>query len=265
MTLNSFFRFFVVVAVALCVVQNVSATDISTTGTGKVMVVTDLTKATIGVSHEEIVVDDEGNYTDVELSTVPPRLMQKVADSTFEIVSYLSSLKGEEGEDEEESTNIIKTLKTSQIKMENIYRTIRDLPPQLIGYRVKNFITFTAANDETGAVLDEVVSLGANRIEEVSFIASEENMQEARLEAHKKATLNAIDTLDVVINTIGEKRKEIMRASIGSYREPPIRRYSSFRSSPMMMEALDAGNHSSTPIEGGEMEVVATVTVTVRY
>lgn len=126
-------------------------------------------------------------------------------------------------------------------------------PPRIVGYRVSNQVTVTVRDlDILGRVLDAAVDVGANSISGPMFgladrrDALDEARRLAAADARAKATLYA-EALDIALGDI---------VSVTESRDPLPPPRPQMRAM-AMAEAADA-----VPIEGGEIELSAEVTVT---
>lgn len=145
-------------------------------------------------------------------------------------------------------------IRTSAINLHPEYRYRENQPPQLTGYRASNEVTVTFRDlQRAGAILDALVAQGANQISGpmLALDDPEEAMNEARLEALSEARARA----ELYARSLGMRVERILLVSEtgGGYAPPPPPR-------PMMMRAEAA--QADVPIEPGEQEVTANLTVT---
>ncbi|PDW01569.1 SIMPL domain-containing protein [Candidatus Viridilinea mediisalina] len=136
----------------------------------------------------------------------------------------------------------------------NIYANYSDNGRTVTGYTVSNNVLVTIRNlDQAGALLDQVVSAGANRIYGINFGLSDP--ESALAQARDAAVANARERAERLAQGSGASIGSVLVISenIGSDPVMPM---------PAMMrsEALDAG--AAVPIEPGEQSFRARVQVT---
>jgi uncharacterized protein len=177
----------------------------------------------------------------------PASAQQAAARRSTQVINYLK-------------TQQIDKLQTTGINLNPTYIYPNGRNPEITGYTAANSISFRATNDRAGAILDAAVNNGATRIDGVSFIASEQAISTAQLQALKQATQDAERQADAVLQTLSLKRKEVINIQINSASTPaPI---------PLAQDMLRqsvAKVAATTPIVGGEQQVEAAVTLDIGY
>lgn len=121
---------------------------------------------------------------------------------------------------------------------------------EIVGYSVGNSVTVKVRDIATvGAVLDDLVGLGANQIRGVSFVVSEADAvrDSARADAVKTARKRA----EIYAEAGGVKLGKVLRITEGHEAGPQPRMY-----------ARAAMAESAVPIEPGVQELTESVTVT---
>ena len=134
------------------------------------------------------------------------------------------------------------------------YRTQRDGgKPTIVGYQANNTVE-VRLNDVSaaGKVIDAATKSGANQIQGVHFSVRDE--QKLRSEALAKAAVQARANAAALASSVGLKVIRLVRVEDG---EPP--RVIPLRAEMMMAKSADS---AQTPVEPGEVQVRATVTVT---
>ena len=125
-------------------------------------------------------------------------------------------------------------------------------PPKIIGYQVRNEVHITVRQrQELGAILDKMITLGANQINGISFaIDKPQKLQDA---ARKRAVEDALRKVKIYIAATNSKLGRIISISEGQARQPvqPI-----FQRG----EALSA--RADVPIEAGEQTLRIQVNIT---
>ncbi|MGB0560256.1 MAG: SIMPL domain-containing protein [Spirulinaceae cyanobacterium] len=208
----------------LAVAQEAPSRILTVTGTATVAVPTTITRVRLAIE----VQDD--NAASVQA---------QVADRTQSVVNLLRS-RG------------VQRMQTTGIRLQPLYERNAD-EPRLIGYRGSNNVAFRIATAQAGALIDATIQAGATRIDGVEFLATEPELEQARLEALRLATQNAQAQADAVLNTLGLDRQEIVTIRLGQTRA----------ASPVQSNAF-VGDATS-PIVGGDSTVQGTVTLEIRY
>jgi uncharacterized protein YggE len=130
-------------------------------------------------------------------------------------------------------------------------------PPQITGYRAINAVQVVVDTiARAGKIIDAAVATGANRMNGISFQLRDP--ESARLEALKDAVRSARAQAEAVAQALGQHLGQVLTvtANYQSVRPP----------SPMPMMALMkvSSEQAPTPVEGGEIEVQASVNITYR-
>jgi uncharacterized protein YggE len=124
--------------------------------------------------------------------------------------------------------------------------------PEIVGYQVHNNLTVRVRALETlGDVLDEIVTLGANSISGPSFTVADPS--EIEDQARRAAMRDAIRRGELYAEAAGVTLGPITRIEEG-YAPPP---------QPLAYASMERSmaDQSSVPIEGGELEFTAQVSV----
>lgn len=152
-------------------------------------------------------------------------------------------------------------LQTTGITLNPTYIYPSNGNPQLTGYTATNSISFRVTTDRAGAILDAAVKSGATRIDSVSFVASEQAIATAQIQALKQATQDAQRQGDAVLETLSLKRREVIGIRIDSTSNPapmPV-------APEMLRSAKVADAAVTTPVVGGDQLVEAAVTLDIGY
>jgi uncharacterized protein YggE len=124
--------------------------------------------------------------------------------------------------------------------------------PEPIGYMAHNMVEVVVDEfDKTGMVIDLAIQAGANRVAGVQFEVKD--YESAYREALQNAVKAALARAKVIAHASGYVLGKPLEISVSSYHPGPV--FKAARAEAMMM--------SDTSIEGGQIEVVADVTV--RY
>ena len=129
-----------------------------------------------------------------------------------------------------------------------------DLPPKITGYTVSNGVTVHIRDLKTlGTVLDQMVSVGANTINGISFAV--EDPTSFYVAARKAAFADARAKADTYAEASGTTLAGIENISEGAVYtpRPPM---------PMMAKAMAADGAAPVPIEAGQLTYAIDVSVT---
>ena len=117
----------------------------------------------------------------------------------------------------------------------------------------RNTVRFQLPISQTGAVLDQLVSQGANQINRLSFIATESALEQGRIQALQAAVQDAQKQAQTVLQALQLTPREVVGVTIlGS-------------STPIPRSVALAEVRASTPIVGGDQTVQAQVKLEIRY
>ncbi len=187
----------------------------------------------------------------IESNSINANTAQKqVAKISNLVVNYLRSQK-------------VEKLKTTSINLSPRYE-YENNKPKLIEYVANNGISFEVQGDKAGQILDEVVRLGATRIDGINFSASSAEVDAAKNIAIQKAINDAKNKAQSALQALGLQIKQIVGIKIDGA--------NSIQPSPIMMVRAVANDavaykaeRSPTPIIGGETNVNATVSLDITY
>ncbi|ODA66599.1 26 kDa periplasmic immunogenic protein precursor [Methyloligella halotolerans] len=165
------------------------------------------------------------------------RAKEALAENTERMTKVVAAMK-ENGVDP-------KDLQTSTFSVQPVYQT--DHKPEegrtsrtLVGYEVVNQVHLTVREvGKLGTILDKLVSLGANKIDDISFGLDDPAQQEN--EARKNAMKAAIAKAKLYARAAGARLGKVITISENDYSPMPKR-------STMRMEAAMS---APAPIEGG--------------
>jgi uncharacterized protein len=178
----------------------------------------------------------------------PNSAQQEAARRSTQVMNYLK-------------TQQVDKLQTTGINLNPTYIYPNNGKPQITGYTSTNSISFRVTTDRAGAILDAAVKNGATRIDGVSFVASEQAISTAQIQALKQATQDAQRQADAVLESLNLKRKEIIGIKIDSTSNPnpiPV-------AAEMMMRSKASDVAPATPVVGGEQQVEAGITMDIGY
>ena len=141
---------------------------------------------------------------------------------------------------------------TSGYSLNPRYQERPSARPTIIGYDASNSVMLhTGALDLIGALIDSAIAAGANRVNSLSF--SVENDTKARTEAIAIATRDARAQAQALASALDVKLGKVLKATTVAQQRPiPV----------MAGRAMAMAANVSTPVEPGEVEVPATVSLT---
>ncbi|WP_404788578.1 SIMPL domain-containing protein [Altericista sp. CCNU0014] len=175
------------------------------------------------------------------------QVQQEVAKRSSAVVALLKSRNVEQ-------------LQTTGINLNPQY-SYNDGKQTLTGYQASNTVSFRVPIPQAGSIVDDAVKAGASRIDSLSFTASDRAIADAQKIALRKATQDAQEQAQAVFGTLGLTFKDVVSIQINNANTPPPRPYPvAFSTSTKM-----AGEAVSTPVEGGEQSVQASVTLQMSY
>ena len=210
-----------------------SQTDIpktlEVTGRGVISVDTDTAQVRLGIELE---------------GATATEVQQEVARNSSAIVEQLDRLEVEE-------------LQTVSISLQPRLE-FDDLGNRtVVGFTGRNILQFEVSTEQAGETIDTAIQAGANTIENINFVASDSELNQARLDAIRLAAQDAQNQADPLLDVLGLTPLEIVDIDIIGVNNPAPRSFSS----QLDVAAFDV----STPIIGGSQDVVADVALDISY
>ncbi|MFW5947387.1 MAG: SIMPL domain-containing protein [Gemmatimonadota bacterium] len=134
-------------------------------------------------------------------------------------------------------------------------RGAEDREPAIVGYQAANRVTVPVTPvDDVGPVVDAAVAAGANRVTGIEFEIGDP--EAAYHEALRRAIARAQRDADVAAAALGQPLGPAVSVSTGGLDAPVPR---------PMMEAMDLNLRAAgTPVQAGELDVRAFVSITYR-
>ncbi len=204
---------------------------LSVTGEGIELIPTTLAEVRLGVR--------------VEAETAE-EAQQEAANRSSAVVNFLRSQN-------------VEKLQTTGISLNPRYDYVDDRQV-LRGYEATNTVSFRAANEVAGEVIDGAVKAGATTIDGISFTADDAAISAARQRALTAAVADAEAQGSTVLSALGLTRQSIANVTIGSVSSPPPQPVAQ-----PQKRLLSADAAESTPIVGQEQSINAQVTLQIRY
>ncbi len=150
----------------------------------------------------------------------------------------------------------VEKLETTGIRLNPTYSYAND-QQRLTGYSATNTVSFKLNTEKVGSLLDDAVKAGATRIDGISFIASDTEINAAQQQALKLATKEAESQANAVLSALNLTSREIIGIQVNNASAPvPM---------PVMYRADAVAAAPATPVVGAEQEVRASVTLQISY
>ena len=210
--------------------EKIMLRTLTVTGQGTETIPTTLSEVSLGVEVQ---------------GKAPNAVQQEAARKSNAVVTLLKSRN-------------VEKLETTGIRLNPTY-SYKDNVRKIEGYEATNIVSFRVTTERTGKLLDEAIKAGATRINSVSFVATDEEITQARQQALKEATQDAQTQANAVFSSLGLKSKEIIQIKVNNASVPEPVMYRSSVPAAAMAEA------APTPVVGGEQEVGASVTLQISY
>ena len=132
-------------------------------------------------------------------------------------------------------------------------RKTQKRPQRIVGYRVTNSVSVTVRElSRFGEILDELVVLGANRINQISFDVS--NPEKYIDQAREKAMSKAIAKAELYARSAGAKLGKVLSIREGHSSQPMRKRFDGAR-------FLQAEAASAVPIAAGSQDLSVRLSV----
>ena len=131
-------------------------------------------------------------------------------------------------------------------------------------YAAINTVNFLVPIDDVGVLLDETVKVGASRVDGVNFTATEEAISGAKQQALRKATIDAKNKAEVVLNTLDFRLGEIVTIEVDEARVGELQS-SIFHGQLGRASSRNMEESFEMPVVGGELTVNASVTLQISY
>lgn len=129
---------------------------------------------------------------------------------------------------------------------------------RLVGYIATNTVSFRVETQRAGIIIDDAVKAGATRVNGVSFVAPDPAIAAAQKQALQEATQDAQQQANAVLEALNFTAQEIVSIQVNGASVPPPRPVVAF-------SKLQRAEMADTPVEGGEQQVDASVTLEIRY
>jgi uncharacterized protein len=151
----------------------------------------------------------------------------------------------------------VEKLQTTNITLNPKYVYENNRPPRQVGFTGQTSVSFVTSLDKAGKTLDAAVASGANRVDQISFIAPEDVLNSARNAALQDAVKDAQSQADAVLSVLNLKVQSVRTIQVNN--APPVQ--------PLNNQATfaKADAAQSTPVIGGEQRVQTSVVMEFNY
>ncbi|GAB4532501.1 MAG: SIMPL domain-containing protein [Pleurocapsa sp.] len=211
------------------IAKNTETRVLTVTGEGKVIIPTTLTQIILGV-------EVRGETT----TTV----QQGVAEKSQQVVNFLRSREVQE-------------LKTAGISLQPTYDYNNG--QKLIGYVGTNSVSFSLETSKIGDLLDEAIKVGATRIDQINFTATDTAIDTAQNQALQAAVRDAQAKAEAVLSALNFSTQDTIGIQINGTTMPqPIARN-------LEADSFAKNSEATTPVIGGEQTIFETVTLEITY
>ncbi|MBN4001202.1 SIMPL domain-containing protein, partial [Nostoc sp. LPT] len=208
-----------------------TAQILEVTGQGEVSVATTLTEVQLGIKVQ---------------GKTATEVQEAAAQRSTAVVDVLRNLGAQE-------------LQTTSIQLNPVY-SYENNTQTLTGFEGLTTLQFELPTNQAGAAIDKAIQAGANVIENISFTASDEALQQARLQVLSEAVKDAQAQAQAVFSTLQLTPGQIIDIDINSDDNP--------RPSPLVSNlAADSvlATAATTPIIGGPQTIEASVSLDIGY
>ena len=151
----------------------------------------------------------------------------------------------------------VEKLQTTNITLNPKYVYENNRPPRQVGFTGQTSVSFVTSIDKAGTTLDAAVASGANRVDQISFIAPEEALRSARNASLQDAVKDAQTQADAVLSVLNLKVQSVRTIQVNN--TPPVQ--------PLTNQATFAKADAApaTPVIGGEQRVQTSVVMEFNY
>lgn len=199
---------------------------IEVTGSGQASVAPDLAEVTVGVT--------------IQAPTAGEAMRQNAGRQRAVIDALYA--QGIEARD----------VQTSNLSLSPVQNYPDNQPPVITGYRAGNQVTVRVRDlPKLGAILDSLVTAGANEVQGITF--NRDDAGEVEADARRDAVRNARERAEVIADAAGQRLGRLVSISDVGGSAPPM---------PMRMQAMAADASPPPPVETGELSITAGVTAT---
>ncbi|HEV2268260.1 MAG TPA: SIMPL domain-containing protein [Steroidobacteraceae bacterium] len=189
-------------------------------------------------------------YIDIGVTTQAVKSQDAAAQNASRVAAVIAAMRRAAGSGAQ--------LTTTEYSVSPNYRYSRNGgAPTVVGYTVSNVVQVRLDDlGSVGRVIDAATQAGSNNVQDIRFALRDEDTP--RAEALRDAALRARLDADALAAALGLQVVRVLSVSEESPTVVPI--YRQFRAAAVEMAAVAP----TTPVEGGTIDVNATVTLTVE-
>ncbi len=150
-------------------------------------------------------------------------------------------------------------IETTQYRLTVVQHWDKDTGKYVItGYKTTHIIKIESTDiNKAGDIIDKAVQSGANKVNNVVFSLTDDKINEMRLEALRKAGINAKEKAEAIADSLGVNIKGLYRASESYvYYRPYVERG---------YEVAAVAEAAPTEISPGQIEVSASLSVSYEF
>ena len=205
--------------------SNLESRILHVSGTGEVSLPTVYTEIRLGVENQAKTAQEAHRQT---------------AKNSNQLVTFLKSKK-------------VLNLQTTGVSLQPVYKVSKSSDSAITAqeYKATNMVSFRVKTEDAGAIIDGAVKEGASRIDRLTFLPEDVELEKAKKEVLRKAVQDAKSQAEVVLVSLGLTMKEVNQIHIDQ---------NSVR--PLLQTAMRA---DTTPIVGGDAIITARVSLQIKY
>ncbi len=145
-----------------------------------------------------------------------------------------------------------KDIRTSSLSLQPVYNYSREGVPAIVGYSASNNVDITTTMlDKLSDIVDKSIASGANQVNDISFVISDERQSQIRNELLGNATKDAEAQASKIAESLNVKITGVKTASISEvFPQPVVSAFAGKTGAPV------------TPVMPGESKVTLNIDVT---
>ncbi len=145
-----------------------------------------------------------------------------------------------------------KDIRTSYLSVQPVYNYSREGAPEIVGYSASNSVDITTTMlDKLGDIVDKSIASGANQVNDISFVISDERQSQIRNELLGNATKDAEAKAGKLAESLNVKITGVKTASISEVFPQPF-----------VSAVAEKAAAPVTPVMPGESKVTLNIDVT---
>ena len=167
--------------------------------------------------------------------------------------------------------NLLKSRGVDQLKTKGVslnpnyrYRKGKNVP---VGYEAKTSVSFRVKTDQAGIIMAEAIKAGANQVEDIWLVATDEEIKSAQKATIREATLDAQGKAQAALEPLGFSIKEVVGIQVDGASAPPV--LLTVPEGAGILSGQRATSYEdetpSVQIVSGEQEIKSSVTLQITY